>query len=351
MAGITLNSVVVEGIESARLAGIDLRVVDGEFLAVIGPSGSGKTTLLRVIAGLETPARGDVLFDDVSVVDRKPHERDLAMVFQDNVLIPFRSVRGNVAFPLEVRKTDRREIDDRVGAESRVMAIDRFLHRFPSQLGAGHQQLVQAARALVRRPAVFLLDEPLARVDPALRIEMRSEIKLVAKGYGVTAIYATNDPTEAMALGDRIAVLDRGRLIQIGTPDDVYHRPIDRFVAGFVGSPSMSMIPIEVSPTEVVTPAGGLPCVGHAVRRATTMGVRPEDWEIVPTAGLPAHIDQIENHGDQWFVTIDLGGTPVVMRTEVPPPAPGERIEVWTRRYHLFDRSGRRIETIGAGSP
>lgn len=347
MAAITLNSVVVGGIESARLGEIDLRIDDGEFLTVIGPSGSGKTTLLRVIAGLETPERGDVLFDGESVIDRKPYERDLAMVFQENALIPFRSVKGNVSFPLEVRKTDRREIEQRVGAESRVMAIDRFLHRFPGQLGAGHQQLVQAARALVRRPAVFLLDEPLARVDPALRIDMRSEIKLVAKGYGVTAIYTTNDPTEAMALGDRIAVLDRGRLMQIGTPDEVYHRPVDRFVAGFVGSPAMSMIPVQVTATEVVTPAGGLPCAGRAPQRATTMGVRPEDWEIVPTAGLVGRIDRVENHGDHWYATIDLAGSPVVMRMEEAPPAPGERVEIWTRRYHLFDHAGRRITTIG----
>jgi multiple sugar transport system ATP-binding protein len=347
MAGITLNSIVVGGIEGPRLDGLDLHIEDGEFLSVIGPSGSGKTTLLRVIAGLETPERGDVLFDDVSVVDTKPYERDLAMVFQDNALIPFRSVRGNVAFPLEVRKTGRAEIDARVGAESRVMAIDQLLRKYPGQIGAGHQQLVQAARALVRRPTVFLLDEPLARVDPALRIEMRSEIKLVAKGYGVTAVYATNDPKEAMALGDRIAVLDRGRLIQIGTPDEVYHRPVDRFVAEFVGSPSMSMVPVTADATQVTTRAGSLPCAGKAPERSTTMGVRPEDWEVVATAGLPGTVGRIENHGDHWYVTVDLAGTDIVMRTEAAPPAVGDRIEVWTRRFHLFDRSGRRVATIG----
>ena len=213
MASITLDSVVVDGIEGPRLDGIDLTVANGEFLAVIGPSGSGKTTLLRVVAGLDEPSRGDVLFDGVSVAHQPPYARDLAMVFQDNVLIPFRSVKRNVAFPLEIHKMDPEEIEERVGAESRVMAIERFLQRMPNQLGAGHQQLVQAARALVRRPAVFLLDEPLARVDPALRIEMRSEIKLVAQGYGVTTLYATNDPREAMALGDRIAIIDRGRLV------------------------------------------------------------------------------------------------------------------------------------------
>ena len=346
MAGITLNGVVVGGIEGPRLDGIDLHIDDREFLAVIGPSGSGKTTLLRVIAGLDAPEAGDVLFDGASVVDTKPYERDLAMVFQDNALIPFRSVRGNVAFPLEVRKTSRAEIDARVGAESRVMAIEQLLRKYPGQLGAGHQQLVQAARALVRRPTVFLLDEPLARVDPSLRIEMRNEIKLVAQGYGVTAVYATNDPTEAMALGDRIAVLDRGRLMQIGTPDEVYHRPVDRFVAQFVGSPPMSMIPVRADAMEVTTPAGSLPCAGRAPERSATMGVRPEDWELVDTAGLPGRVERTENHGDHWYVTVDLAGTDIVMRSDTVPPAVGERIEVWTRRYHLFDRNGRRIASI-----
>lgn len=347
MASIALDSVVVDGIEGPRLDGVDLTIDDGEFLVVIGPSGSGKTTLLRAVAGLDGLARGDVLFDGRSVRDIRPHERDLAMVFQEDALIPFRTVKRNVAFPLEVRKMDRDEIDDRVGAESRVMAIERFLERMPSQLGAGHQQLVQAARALVRRPAVFLLDEPLARVDPALRIGMRSEIKLVAQGYGVTTLYSTNDPKEAMALADRIAVLDRGRLIQVGTPDEVYHRPSNRFVAGFVGSPSMSMIPVRVSDAEITTAAGDLPNGGRAPRDAATMGVRPEDWELVPTAGLRGRIQRIENHGDHWFAFVDLAGIDIVIRFDEPPPPVGEPIEIWTRRYHLFDHSGRRVASVG----
>lgn len=346
MAGITLNSILVEGIEGRRLDGLDLRIDDGEFVALIGPSGSGKTTLLRVVAGLETPDRGDVLFDGVSVVETPPYKRDLAMVFQDSALIPFRSVKGNVAFPLEVRKTDRSEIEDRVGAEARVMAIDQLLRKYPGQLGAGHQQLVQAARALVRRPAVFLLDEPLARVDPALRIEMRSEIKLIAKGYGVTALYATNDPKEAMALGDRIVVIDRGRLVQEGTPEDIYRRPVNRFVAEFVGSPPMSIVPVEVSSKEVTTPAGGIPCAGKAPIRSVAMGVRPEDWEIVPSAGLPVRVRRVEHHGDHAYVTADLGGTEIVLRVDDRPPTLGAEVEVWTRRYHLFDRAGRRVASI-----
>ncbi len=252
-----------------------------------------------------------------------------------------------MAFPLEVHKVDAAEIEARVSAESRVMAIERFLQRMPNQLGAGHQQLVQAARALVRRPAVFLLDEPLARVDPALRIDMRTEIKLVAQGYGVTALYATNDPKEAMALGDRIAVIDRGRLVQIGTPEEIYHRPVDRFVAGFLGSPSMSRVPVRVTPTEVITDAGRIPCAGKAPERSTTMGVRPEDWELVATAGLPGTVGRGENHGDHWYVTIDLAGTDIVMRLDDAPPPAGTDVEVWTRRYHLFDRSGRRVASIG----
>lgn len=343
-----LESIVVDGIDVPRLDGVSLAVDDGEFMAVIGPSGSGKTTVLRVIGGLERPASGDVLLGGVSVLDREPYQRDIAMVFQRNALIPFRSVRRNVSFPLEVRRMGSDEIDMRVGAESRAMTIERYLERMPNQLGAGHQQLAQAARALVRRPSALLLDEPLARVDPRLRIEIRNEIKFVAQGYGVTTLYATNDPTEAMALGDRIAVLDHGRIMQVGTPDDIYRRPVDRFVAEFVGTVPMSIIPVTATSSEIVTPAGGLPSGGWASSGVTTMGVRPEDWEIVPSAGLSGTVGRCENHGDHWYVSVDLSGTEAIVRVDGTPPTTGGTIEIWARRYHLFDRDGRRVGSIGA---
>ncbi len=347
MAGVRLDSVTVTRDGTVILAELSLDVVDGEFLTIIGPSGSGKTTLLRIVAGLDTPQHGDVYFDGRPVTSQPPHKRDIAMVFQENVLIPFRSVRSNVAFPLEVHRVPQTEIDERVGAESRAMAIERFLERMPHQLGSGHQQLVQAARALVRKPSVFLLDEPLARVDAELRRGIRSELKMVQQGYGVTAMYATNDPAEAMALGDRIAILDRGRLIQIGSPTDVYRNPVNRFVAGFLGSPSMSFLEARVTPHEVIVAAGGLPAPSVRSEGTASIGVRPEDWEIVTTAGLHGTVSSFVSHGDHGFATVDLAGDEIVMRTGEAGPAPGEPIQVWTRRYVMFNTAGRRIATVG----
>lgn len=347
MAGVHLDSVTFTRDGTVILAGISLDVVDGEFLTIIGPSGSGKTTLLRIVAGLDTPDRGDVYFDGRPVTDQPSYKRDIAMVFQENVLIPFRSVRSNVSFPLEVHRRPQTEIDERVGAEARAMAIERFLERMPHQLGSGHQQLVQAARALVRRPTVFLLDEPLARVDAELRRGIRNEFKLVQQGYGVTAMYATNDPVEAMALGDRIAVLDRGTLIQIGSPEDVYRNPVNRFVAGFLGSPTMSFLDVRVTTHEVILAAGGLPAPPVRSAGAVAIGVRPEDWEIVTTAGLPGRVSSFVSYGDHGYATVDLAGDEIVLRTGETGPTPGEPIQVWTRRYVMFDAAGRRISTVG----
>jgi ABC-type sugar transport system ATPase subunit len=346
MANIVLDGVTLvrSGVEILR--DVSATIDDGEMLTVIGPSGSGKTSLLRTVAGLDVPTRGDVLFGGVIVTETPPARRDVAMVFQDNALIPFRSVRGNVSFPLEVHGVHRDEIDRRVGAESRAMTIERFLQRMPNQLAAGHQQLVQAARALVRRPAVFLLDEPLARVDPVLRQDMRSEIRLLQRGYGVTAMYATNDPIEAMALGDRILVIDRGRVVQLGTPHDIYHRPANAFVASFVGSPTMSMLPGRVAEREIVLASGALPMPKSLASADVTVGVRPEDWEIVPTAGLAATVVSIEHHGDHGFIHVDLAGDPAIVRTDGAYPSVGDTIELWTRRFHVFDQKGTRLVSV-----
>ena len=220
---------------------------------------------------------------------------NVAVVFQGNALIQRKTVRGNIAFPLEVHHVNRDEIDRRVLAESRRLPIDRFLERMPNQLAAGRQQFVQGARALVRRPSVFLLEEPLSRMDAANRRMMRAEIRLLQTGYAVTALYTTNDQQEAMALADRIAVIDDGRLRQVGTPADIYYRPIDVFVAGFVGSPPMSFLPARIVENEVQLRAGALPIPPGTPPGPVAIGIRPYDWEVVPTAGIPGTVVTSKN--------------------------------------------------------
>ena len=347
MASVLLDSIFVERSGVVLIDHLTLSVDDKELLVLIGPSGSGKTTLLRVIAGLEKATSGDVLFDGRNMDGVAPARRDVAMVFQDNALIPGKTVRQNVSFPLQVRHVDRDEIDRRVLAETRTMAIDRFLDRMPNQLAAGHQQLVQAARALVRRPSLFLLDEPLSRMDAANRKMMRSEIRLLQTGYGVTTLYATNDQEEAMAVADRIAVVDGGRLRQLGTPDEIYHEPTDMFVAGFVGSPSMSFLRGEVSRREVHLSAGSLPVPPQTPAGPVTVGVRPHDWHLVPTAGIHGAVAALERHGAHSFADVDLGSDRIVMRFDEDEPAVGDVVEIWTRRFHLFGSTGRATAHIG----
>jgi len=341
MASILLDGVTVERVGVVVLRAMTLAIENGEFFVLIGPSGSGKTSVLRTVAGLDTPVSGDVLFDGDIVTGVEPAGRDVAMVFQDNTLLPFRSVRENISFPLEIQHVERSEIEQRVLAQTRAMAIDRFLDRTPGHLAAGHQQLVQTARALVRRPSVFLLDEPLSRMDSANRRTMRAEISLLQRGYGVTTLYATNDQEEAMVLADRIGVVDEGLLRQVGTPDEIYRRPADVFVAGFIGSPSMCLLPGHLSGSEVLITAGSLPVPPQTHKGPVTVGVRAHDWEVVHTAGLPGVVTSIENHGDHVFADVSLGDDPIVMRFDDEYPTAGDPFEIWPRRFHLFDPSGR----------
>lgn len=348
MASIVLDRVTLErgGIEI--LHDLSLRVDHAELLVIVGPSGSGKSSVLRAIAGLDPLARGEILFDGVDVTRTAPAQRDVAMVFQDDALYPFMTVRRNVSFPLKVRRVPADEIEDRVTAETRMLAIDRFLERLPRTLAAGHQQLVQAARALVRNPAVFLLDEPLARMDAESRQTVRSEIALLQRGYGVTMVYATNDQEQAMALGDRLAVLDGGRIRQIGPPGDVYSRPDDTFVAGFVGSPPMSFLPGRLVGMEVTLEAGALPMPRGSPSGDVTVGVRPHDWEVSDVAGLPATVIEVEHHGSHSFATVSLGSDQATVRCSAGRLRPGEDLQLWTRRFHVFSRAdGRAIAHVG----
>ena len=226
----------------AAVDGVDLEIRDGEFVVFLGPSGCGKTTMLRMIAGLETPTSGDIVIGDRVVNDLPPRSRGIAMVFQGYGLYPHLSVRNNIAFPLRTQRTPKEVIEKKVAWAAGILGIARHLDRKPRQLSGGEQQRVALARALVREPTVFLLDEPLSNLDAKLRTSARNEIKEFQRSIGTTTIFVTHDQVEAMGLGDRIAVLEHGRLRQVGTPSEIYEDPADTFVATFLGAPPMNLI-------------------------------------------------------------------------------------------------------------
>src|SRR6059036_41457 len=226
----------------AALDDLTLEVADGEFLILVGPSGCGKTTALRLVAGLEKPSSGTITIGDRFVNDVTPRDRDIAMVFQNYALYPHMTVVKNLAFGLKERKTPKPEIERRVGEVSAILGLDDLLKRRPAQLSGGQRQRVAMGRALVREPKAFLLDEPLSNLDAKLRVQMRAELKRLHTRLGITTIYVTHDQVEAMTLGDRIAVMSAGRPQQIGAPQDVYDRPANLFVAGFIGSPPMNLL-------------------------------------------------------------------------------------------------------------
>jgi ABC-type sugar transport system ATPase subunit len=344
MASILLDGVTVEYDEGTALSNLTLRVDDGEFVVLLGPSGSGKTTALRVVAGLDMPTRGDVLVDGISVEHLPPAKRNVAMVFQDNVLYSFMNVRRNLGFPLSVQNVPKDEIDSRVEAESRVLAIEQLLERMPRELSAGHQQLVQAAKAMVRVPDVFLMDEPMARLDAAMRRSLRAEFRLIQQGYQVTTIYATNDQEDAMALADRIVVLDEGTVRQVGPPSDIYRRPVDRFVARFVGSPSMGFLSGRVR--EPIVEVGGfrvgIPAGAAADGAAVVVGVRAEDWEVTGSDGIRGTIDTVENLGSYQILHCSVGGEVVPVRRHEGAVV-GDSIVLRPVRYHVFDAAGRAV--------
>src|SRR3954471_23174705 len=245
---------------------LTLAARDGEFLVLVGPSGSGKTTALRMLAGLESVTEGEIRIGQRVVNRVAPRERDIAMVFQDYALYPQMTVYDNLAFALRRRKTAKQQIDERVRRAAGALELDELLERRPRQLSGGQQQRVALGRALVRDPQVFLMDEPLSNLDAKLRVQTRGEIKRLQQEIGTTTVYVTHDQVEAMTMGDRIAVMNHGRLEQVGTPEEVYDRPANRFVAGFIGSPSMSFAPVEALD-------------GVRIPRAQpgqTVGVRPE---------------------------------------------------------------------------
>jgi multiple sugar transport system ATP-binding protein len=291
--------------------GIDLTVEDGELAVLVGPSGCGKTTTLRMIAGLETVSDGAILFDGAPVAHLEPKDRDIAMVFQSYALYPHMTVRGNLAFSLKMKGVPRAEREGLVRRAAEMLGIDGLLHRKPRELSGGQRQRVAMGRALVREPRAFLLDEPLSNLDAALRAQMRIELKRIHQRLKTTIVYVTHDQIEAMTLADRIVVMRDGRIEQVGAPLELFDRPANLFVAGFIGSPSMNLLKgvVRKGDKPGVDISGTLfPIADNAAQdgQAVVYGVRPEHLEIHPD-GVPAKISVVEPTGSETLVFLRFG--------------------------------------------
>ena len=358
MASVQVTQLVKKYDQTVAVNKLDLSVADGEFMVFLGPSGCGKTTTLRCIAGLEIPDGGTIEIGSQIVTRLPPSERDIAFIFQSFSLYPHLSVRDNLAFPLRAVKTPNEEIARRVGEVASVLHIEKHLDRKPGKLSGGEMQRVAIGRAIVRRPKVFLMDEPLTALDAKLRTEMRAEIKRLQSDLGATTIYVTHDQLEAMSMGDQIAVMYGGHLQQVGTPTEVYDAPRNVFVAGFIGSPSMNFLPVRreantlhITGANQNAGAVSLPIAPDALPRFAgalpqtdlIFGVRPEDITLLGEAApdaVPAPVFLVERLGAENIVNVYLGGHIVKIRTAPTFAArAGETLfaRVTQTRAHLFD--------------
>jgi multiple sugar transport system ATP-binding protein len=301
----TSASRVYPGMTHAAVDSLDLKINDGEFLVLVGPSGCGKSTTLRMLAGLEPVDDGSVHIGDIDVTMLPPRERDIAMVFQSYALYPHMTVAENIGFHLKIKRMPKAEIDQRVREAARLLDLDDFLDRKPAKLSGGQRQRVAMGRAIVRQPQVFLMDEPLSNLDAKLRVQTRTQIAALQRRLGVTTVYVTHDQVEAMTMGDRVAVLRDGILQQCATPRDLFIRPANTFVAGFIGSPAMNMLQCTATSTGLLY--GDLELPLAAVQRGgltsdqVTIGVRPEALRI-GDQGLEATIVTVEELGSDSFV-------------------------------------------------
>ena len=325
------------------LRGIDLEVADGELVVLVGPSGCGKSTLLRTIAGLETPDEGSLRIGDRDLTHAAPRDRDVAMVFQSYALYPHLTVRKNLAFGLKLRGTDAATIEARVSEVARMLELGPLLDRLPRQLSGGQRQRVAMGRAVARRPALFLFDEPLSNLDAALRAEVRVQIKRLHQQLKATMVYVTHDQVEAMTLADRLVVLRAGAVEQAGPPLEVYHRPASRFVASFMGSPAMNFLKARLENGRVRGEGFDLPAPSRHAPRDVIAGIRPQDLKpAVATPQLRMTVDVVEAMGFEAYVHGTVGGAPFVARTEGERAAelrPGDSLgfDVPAATLHLFD--------------
>ena len=326
----------------------DLTISDREFLVLLGPSGCGKTTTMRMIAGLEDATDGDILIDGARVNDTEPKDRDVAMVFQSYALYPNMNVYENIRFPLKVRGIDPKSHDEKVRRASAMVELDDFLHRKPAELSGGQRQRVALARAIVREPNVFLMDEPLSNLDAKLRVSTRAQIKNLSHELAVTTIYVTHDQIEAMTLADRVVVMEKGIVQQVGSPTEIYDNPANTFVASFIGNPAMNLIEGSVAGGNFSATNVEISGV-NAPDGKLTLGFRAEDASVVPGGGqINAPIYTLELLGDATMVTVRIGGTLVSVRADKGFRAEIDdmvSISVPNEICHLFDgETGARIE-------
>jgi multiple sugar transport system ATP-binding protein len=359
VASVTLKNVVKEFKSVIAVDNLSIEIGDREFAVLVGPSGCGKTTALRMIAGLESVSSGEIFIGERRVNDLEPKDRDIAMVFQNYALYPHMNVRENLGFGLKMRKFAKAEIDRRVREAADILGIHELLERRPRQLSGGQRQRVAVGRAIVRKPKVFLFDEPLSNLDAKLRVAMRAEISKLHRRLGATIIYVTHDQVEAMTMASRIFIMNRGALQQSGAPLEVYQHPANQFVAGFIGSPAMNFIEatlvgdsdaffVAAEGFKVKLPAAFNHRLGPYAGRPIVFGLRPEDiYPHDPQGGareatLTARADVVETLGAELFVHLTCGAQAIVARMESAerPLAVGQTLEVELKmaKTHLFDK-------------
>jgi ABC-type sugar transport system ATPase subunit len=360
MARLKLERVIKSFGETTVIHGIDLTVEHGEFCVFVGPSGCGKSTLLRLIAGLEECTGGDITLDDQNITASMPSKRGMAMVFQSYALYPHMTVEENMGFGLKIAKVDKKEIAIKVAKAAKTLQIEHLLKRRPKELSGGQRQRVAIGRAIVRDPKMFLFDEPLSNLDAALRVEMRYELARIKSQLNTTVVYVTHDQVEAMTLADKIVVLKDGCIEQVGKPLDLYERPANLFVAGFIGSPKMNLIPAQLTRSasgrvQLNWPGGSvwpLPAADFwPATQALTIGIRPEHMQLVsPQSNLPtAKVSLIERLGSETFVhvrTVGQSEQAIVVKVEGNASlAMGQTVALNAEHsvIHLFATDGKRI--------
>jgi multiple sugar transport system ATP-binding protein len=349
MADVVLDKVVKRFGDVEVVGGIELTVRDREFCILVGPSGCGKTTTLRMIAGLEDVSGGDIRIGGESVTHRPPRERDIAMVFQSYALYPHMTVRKNLSFALELRGLRKAEIAKRIGDVAEIIGLTPLLDRKPRQLSGGQRQRVAVGAALVRQAGVLLFDEPLSNLDAKLRVHMRVELKRLHQQIRSTMVYVTHDQIEAMTMGDRIVIMNGGKICQVGTAMDVYDRPATRFVAGFIGTPPMNFFEGEIRDGAVALSGGvqlKLDRPGLAAGRKISLGLRPEHIALRNTTGqaakLPVTVEVLEPLGNRTIVTASSAAGPLQLEAEANPGLkPGDTVDLWLdmSRAHFFDQA------------
>jgi multiple sugar transport system ATP-binding protein len=349
MASVTLTDVRKRFGELETIHGVSIDIADGEFVTLVGPSGCGKSTLLRMISGLEATSNGTIAIDGRTVNGVPPRDRDIAMVFQSYALYPHMTVAENMGFSLKMRGLSKTEIETQVRSAAAILGLEPLLERLPRALSGGQRQRVAMGRAIVRKPAVFLFDEPLSNLDAKLRVQMRQEIKDLHQRLGTTSVYVTHDQVEAMTMADKIVVLRDGQIEQVGRPLDLYDRPANQFVASFIGSPSMNFIPCRISNGNILAKDGTRLATATedlADLNEGVFGIRPENIMIDPN-GIQARVLLVEPTGAETVLSLELAGERILasvrVRTNIDVGAIIP-ISFEPSAWHLFDTHGKRRE-------